>query len=161
VYGDRPEIPCVCRKTETRWGLRRSDLPTRHCGKIFRIDQSEAFHCSARFEKSLRTWDGYKNMAGIFRCSTCCLRGGCLTGPEPFGRRAAWVSQLFGEVQLKDASTRWFGYKGQTGAGTISIRKDVAAFMFAFLSEAANCGKVYNLGRRLRRPPVRFSKHLR
>ena len=34
-----------------------------------------------------------------FGLPTCCLRGGCLTGPGAFGRRASWIPELSREGQ--------------------------------------------------------------
>ena len=50
-----------------------------------------------------------------FGMPTCCLRGGCLTGPESQRRRAARLPQLPGEVQSRGPRVPGLRLQGQAG----------------------------------------------
>ena len=68
-----------------------------------------------------------------FGMPTCCLRGGCLTGPEPLRRRAARLPELPREVQPRRPRVPGLRLQGQAGARQ-HPRLDVARFMLAFVA---------------------------
>jgi CDP-paratose 2-epimerase len=80
VYGDAPnEIPLV--ETETRWDY-QDPRYTRGIPETFRIDQSK----HSLFGASKVAADVMVQEYGrYFDMPTCCLRGGCLTGPAHSG----------------------------------------------------------------------------
>ena len=72
-----------------------------------------------------------------FGMPTCCLRGGCLTGPQPFRRRAARVPELPGQVQPRRAAPTGSSATRASRCATTSIRYDVARFIEEFFGGAA------------------------
>ena len=79
-----------------------------------------------------------------FGLKTCCLRGGCLTGPEHSGVELhgflSYLAKCAGEGRLYTI----FGYKGKQVRDNIHSL-DVARFMAAFVANP-RAGEVYNLG---------------
>lgn len=75
---------------------------------------------------------------------TCCLRGGCLTGPNHSGVELHGFLSFLVRVNIAENVYRIVGYKGKQVRDNIHSL-DVARFVAAF---AANprCGEVYNLG---------------
>ena len=67
-----------------------------------------------------------------FGLPTCCLRGGCLTGPEPLRRGAARLPQLPGEVQPRGPRIQGLRLQGQAGARQHPLRWTWRGFMSAF-----------------------------
>ena len=79
-----------------------------------------------------------------FGLPTCCLRGGCLTGPNHSGVELHGFLSYLVKCNLEGREYRLFGYKGKQVRDNIHSL-DVARFMFEFYS-APRCGEVYNLG---------------
>ena len=75
---------------------------------------------------------------------TCCLRGGCLTGPNHSGVELHGFLSYLVKSNLEDRVYTVFGYKGKQVRDNIHSL-DVARFMEAFVA-APRCGEVYNLG---------------
>jgi CDP-paratose 2-epimerase len=122
VYGDAPNR-IKLKELETRWDY---DDPAYAHGiaENFTIDQSK----HSIFGASKVAGDVMAQEYGrYFGMKTCCLRGGCLTGPNHSG------------VELHG-----FGYKGKQVRDNIHSR-DVARFIEAFIA-APRSGEVYNLG---------------
>jgi len=139
VYGDAPnELPLV--ELETRWDYAR---PEDHAG----IDES------MRLDRSMHSLFGASKVAAdvmvqeygrYFGMPTCCLRGGCLTGPNHAGVELhGFLSYL---VKCCVTGTRYtvYGYKGKQVRDNIHAF-DVARFAHAFI-ERPRAGEVYNLG---------------
>ena len=79
-----------------------------------------------------------------FQLPTCCLRAGCLTGPNHSGVELHGFLSYLVKCNLEAREYRVFGYKGKQVRDNIhSI--DVARFMLAF-AQAPRVGEVYNLG---------------
>lgn len=139
VYGDTPnELPLV--ETETRWDY---ELPEHHrgIGEDMRIDQSK----HSLFGASKVAADVLVQEYGrYFGLASCCLRGGCLTGPNHAGVELhGFLSYL---VKCNLAGTRYtvYGYKGKQVRDNIHAI-DVARFIEQFI-ERPRCGEVYNMG---------------
>ena len=79
-----------------------------------------------------------------FGMKTCCLRGGCLTGPNHSGVELHGFLSYLVECNAKGKRYRVFGYKGKQVRDNIHSL-DVARFIRAF-SENPRCGEVYNIG---------------
>jgi CDP-paratose 2-epimerase len=79
-----------------------------------------------------------------FGLPTCCLRGGCLTGPNHSGVELHGFLSFLVKCNLEEREYRIFGYKGKQVRDNIHSL-DVARFIHAF-AEAPRCGEVYNLG---------------
>ena len=79
-----------------------------------------------------------------FNMPTCCLRGGCLTGPNHAGVELHGFLSYLVQCNVKGREYRIFGYKGKQVRDNIHSY-DVARFMSAFI-EAPRVAEVYNLG---------------
>lgn len=139
VYGDRPNtIPL--RELETRWDY---DDPEFSHGipENFPIDQSK----HSLFGASKVAADIMVQEYGrYFGMPTCCLRGGCLTGPNHSGVELHGFLSYLVKCNLEEREYRIFGYKGKQVRDNIHSH-DVARFMFEFYQNPRS-GEVYNLG---------------
>ena len=79
-----------------------------------------------------------------FGMPTCCLRGGCLTGPNHSGVQLHGFLSYLVKCNLQGATYSVFGYKGKQVRDNIHAL-DVAMFMESFIA-APRAGEVYNLG---------------
>ena len=139
VYGDRPNnIPL--KELDTRWEY---DNPAYLNGipESFSIDQSK----HSLFGASKVAGDIMVQEYGqYFNMPTCCLRGGCLTGPNHSGVELHGFLSYLAKCNLEDREYRIFGYKGKQVRDNIHS-EDVAQFIHAFYQNP-RCGEVYNLG---------------
>ena len=79
-----------------------------------------------------------------FGMPTCCLRGGCLTGPNHSGVELHGFLSYLIKCNVEGREYKVFGYKGKQVRDNIHS-EDVARFMFEFW-KAPRVGEVYNLG---------------
>ncbi len=79
-----------------------------------------------------------------FDMKTCCLRGGCLTGPNHSGVELHGFLNYLIKCNLSQRLYKVFGYLGKQVRDNIHS-VDVAGFMEAFI-ENPKSGAVYNLG---------------
>ncbi len=79
-----------------------------------------------------------------FNLPTCCLRGGCLTGPNHTGVELHGFLSYLVKCNLEEREYRVFGYKGKQVRDNIHSL-DVARFIAAFV-ETPRAGEVYNIG---------------
>jgi CDP-paratose 2-epimerase len=139
VYGDLPNsIPLV--ELETRWDY--ADLSySNGIPESFSIDQSK----HSLFGASKVAADVMVQEYGrYFDMPTCCLRGGCLTGPNHSGVELHGFLSYLVKCNLELREYEIFGYKGKQVRDNIHA-EDVAAFIYAFF-QAPRCGEVYNIG---------------
>lgn len=139
VYGDRPNtLPLV--ELETRWDY--ADAAYSHgIPEDFSIDQSK----HSLFGASKVAADVMVQEYGrYFNMPTCCLRGGCLTGPNHAGVELHGFLSYLVKCNLEEREYRVFGYKGKQVRDNIHA-EDVSRFIYAFFS-APRVGEVYNLG---------------
>jgi CDP-paratose 2-epimerase len=139
VYGDRPNtIPL--QELSTRWDY---DGPEFEQGipEGFPIDQSthSLFGCSKLAADVM-----VQEYGRYFGMPTCCLRGGCLTGPNHCGVELHGFLSYLVKCNIEEREYRIFGYKGKQVRDNIHSL-DVARFMQAFL-DAPRVGEVYNIG---------------
>ncbi len=139
VYGDRPNTIDL-RELETRWDY--SDATYEHgIAETFSIDQSK----HSLFGASKVAADVMVQEYGrYFQMPTCCLRGGCLTGPNHSGVELHGFLSYLVKCNLEGKEYRVFGYKGKQVRDNIHS-EDVARFMWAFF-QAPRVAEVYNLG---------------
>ena len=139
VYGDAPNRIAL-RELDTRWDY--ADPAYEHgIPETFTIDQSK----HSLFGASKAAADIVVQEYGrYFGMPTCCLRGGCLTGPNHSGVELHGFLSYLVKCNLEGREYRVFGYKGKQVRDNIHSL-DVARFMFAF-AEAPRAGEVYNLG---------------
>ncbi len=139
VYGDAPNrIPL--RELETRWDY---DDPAFANGisETFTIDQSK----HSLFGASKVAADIMVQEYGrYFDMPTCCLRGGCLTGPNHSGVELHGFLSYLVRCNLEEREYTIFGYKGKQVRDNIHSY-DVARFIHQFIM-APRSGEVYNLG---------------
>jgi Nucleoside-diphosphate-sugar epimerases len=139
VYGDTPNrIPL--KELKTRWEY---DDETYNDGipETFSIDNSthSLFGASkVAADVMVQEYGKYFNMP------TCCLRGGCLTGPNHSGVELHGFLSYLVKCNLEGKEYTVFGYKGKQVRDNIHSR-DVARFIHAFI-KAPCCGEVYNIG---------------
>lgn len=139
VYGDRPNtLPLV--ELDTRWEYADAadyeGIPEEHP-----IDQSK----HSIFGASKVAGDVMVQEYGrYFGMKTCCLRGGCLTGPNHSGVELHGFLSYLMKCNLEGRLYKVFGYKGKQVRDNIHSH-DVARFIEEF-GKAPRCGEVYNLG---------------
>ena len=139
VYGDAPnELPLV--EQDTRWAYAdpayADGIP-----ETFRIDRSK----HSLFGASKVAADVMVQEYGrYFSMPTCCLRGGCLTGPNHSGVQLHGFLSYLVKTNLQGGTYTVFGYKGKQVRDNIHAQ-DVARFIDRFLANP-RCGEVYNLG---------------
>jgi CDP-paratose 2-epimerase len=139
VYGDRPNtIPLV--EQETRWDF--ADPAYEHgIPETFSIDQSK----HSLFGASKVSADiSVQEYGRYFGMPTCCLRGGCLTGPNHSGVELHGFLSYLVKCNLEGKLYRVFGYKGKQVRDNIHS-EDVARFIAAFI-ESPRVAEVYNIG---------------
>lgn len=139
VYGDRPNtLPLV--EQETRWEF-AEETDRRGIDEHFSIDQSK----HSLFGASKLASDILVQEYGrYFQIPTCCLRGGCLTGPNHSGVELHGFLSYLIKCNLEEKEYRIFGYKGKQVRDNIHS-EDVARFMMAFFRKP-RIAEVYNLG---------------
>jgi CDP-paratose 2-epimerase len=79
-----------------------------------------------------------------FGMPTCCLRGGCLTGPNHSGVELHGFLSYLVRCNVEGREYKIFGYKGKQVRDNIHS-EDVANFILAFC-QAPRAGEVYNIG---------------
>jgi CDP-paratose 2-epimerase len=139
VYGDAPNrIPL--RELPTRWDY--ADEAFAHgIAETFSIDQS----LHSLFGASKVAADVLVQEYGrYFGMPTCCLRGGCLTGPNHSGVELHGFLSYLVKCNVEGREYRVFGYQGKQVRDNIHA-EDVARFIHAF-AQSPRCGEVYNLG---------------
>ena len=139
VYGDRPNTLELVEK-ETRWDFASSEYE-HGIAETFSIDQSK----HSLFGASKVAADVMVQEYGrYFDIPTCCLRGGCLTGPNQSGVELHGFLSYLVKCNLEGREYKIFGYKGKQVRDNIHSR-DVARFIHSFLQKP-RIAEVYNLG---------------
>lgn len=139
VYGDAPNL---IRMTEldTRWDY-ADPAYAEGIPENFTIDQSK----HSLFGASKVAADVMVQEYGrYFGMPTCCLRGGCLTGPNHSGVELHGFLSYLVKCNLEEKEYTIFGYKGKQVRDNIHSY-DVACFIEAFI-ENPKVAEVYNLG---------------
>lgn len=139
VYGDAPNNLNLTEK-ETRWDF--AD-PEYYDGikESFTIDQSK----HSLFGASKVAADVFVQEYGrYFNMPTCCLRGGCLTGPNHSGVELHGFLSYLIKCNLEERKYNIFGYKGKQVRDNIHSY-DVVRFMEEFI-DSPRVAEVYNIG---------------
>ena len=139
VYGDRPnQIPL--RELATRWDYADAAYQD-GIAEDFPVDQST----HSLFGASKLAGDVLVQEYGrYFGMPTCCLRGGCLTGPQHSGVELHGFLSYLVKCNVEGVPYRLYGYQGKQVRDNIHAH-DVARFAEAFWRDP-RCGEVYNLG---------------
>jgi CDP-paratose 2-epimerase len=127
-------------ESDTRWDY--ADPVYEHgIPETFRIDQSK----HSIFGASKVAADVMVQEYGrYFGLKTCCLRGGCLTGPNHSGVELHGFLSYLVKCNLEERTYKIFGYKGKQVRDNIHSY-DVARFIEGFIQNPRS-GEVYNLG---------------
>jgi CDP-paratose 2-epimerase len=139
VYGDLPNTIKLV-ELDSRWDY---DDPAYANGipETFPIDQST----HSLFGASKVAGDVMVQEYGrYFGMPTCCLRGGCLTGPNHTGVALHGFLSYLVKCNLDGLEYCVIGYKGKQVRDNIHSF-DVARFIAAFV-DAPRSGEVYNIG---------------
>lgn len=139
VYGERPnDIPL--KELETRWDFDHPDYINGISEQVS-IDQSR----HSLFGASKLAADIMVQEYGrYFNMPTCCLRAGCLTGPNHSGVQLHGFLSYMVKCNSEEREYTIFGYKGKQVRDNLHSG-DVARFIHAFYQNS-RCGEVYNLG---------------
>jgi len=139
VYGDRPNSIALSEEA-MRWDY----ADPAFAGGIpesFSIDQSK----HSLFGASKLAADVLVQEYGrYFGMPTCCLRGGCLTGPNHSGVELHGFLSYLVKCNIEGREYRIHGYKGKQVRDNIHA-EDAARFMWEFF-RAPRVAEVYNLG---------------
>jgi len=139
VYGDAPNNIRL-RELESRWDY---DDPAYEHGiaESFSIDQSK----HSIFGASKVAGDVMVQEYGrYFNMPTCCLRGGCLTGPSHSGVELHGFLSYLVKCNLEQKEYTVFGYKGKQVRDNIHSA-DVSNFILEFVAKP-RVAEVYKLG---------------
>ena len=139
VYGDAPNRIAL-RELATRWEF-DDPLYAEGIPENFTIDQSK----HSLFGASKVAGDVMVQEYGrYFGMPTCCLRGGCLTGPSHSGVELHGFLSYLVKCNVEEIEYKVYGYKGKQVRDNIHS-EDVARFIDEF-RQAPRVGEVYNLG---------------
>jgi len=139
VYGDAPNRIRL-KELRTRWDY---DDPEYAEGipESFPIDQSlHSLFGASKVAADVMT----QEYGRYFGMPTCCLRGGCLTGPAHSGVELHGFLSYLAACNLRGRTYKVFGHKGKQVRDNIHSL-DVARFTEAFI-RAPRSGEVYNIG---------------
>jgi CDP-paratose 2-epimerase len=139
VYGDGPNN-IKFKELENRWDY---DDPNYENGiaETFSIDQCKHSLFGASKVAADIMVQEYGRYFGI---ATCCLRGGCLTGPSHSGVELHGFLSYLVKCNIEGKTYKIFGYKGKQVRDNIHA-EDVAEFIGLFI-KSPRIGEVYNLG---------------
>lgn len=139
VYGDAPNSISL-KELDARWDY-ADERYSEGIPETFTIDQSK----HSLFGASKAASDILVQEYGrYFDMPTCCLRGGCLTGPNHSGVELHGFLSYLIKCNIDEKEYKVFGYKGKQVRDNIHSR-DVVRFIHAFI-ESPRIGEVYNLG---------------
>ena len=139
VYGDAPNRIALA-ELATRWDY-ADPAYANGISESFTVDQSlHSLFGASKAAADLMVQE-YGRYFGI---PTCCLRGGCLTGPNHSGVELHGFLSYLVKCNLEGREYKVFGYKGKQVRDNIHSL-DVARFLAEFAA-APRVGEVYNLG---------------
>ena len=139
VYGDRPNTIALT-ELESRWDYADPAFAD-GIDENFPIDQSK----HSLFGASKVAGDVMVQEYGrYFGMPTCCLRGGCLTGPNHSGVELHGFLSYLIKCNLEGREYKVFGYKGKQVRDNIHSH-DVARFIEEFI-KTPRIAEVYNIG---------------
>jgi CDP-paratose 2-epimerase len=139
VYGDAPNRIAL-KELDTRWDYADPEFE-QGIPETFPIDQSKhSLFGASKVAADIMT----QEYGRYFGMPTCCLRGGCLTGPNHSGVELHGFLSYLVKCNLEGREYKVFGYKGKQVRDNIHSL-DVARFIAAFVGTPRR-GEVYNLG---------------
>ena len=151
-----PDSVFVCMSTNKVYGDAPNELPLRELPKRWEYARPEDYNGvreDMRIDRSKHSLFGASKVAAdvmvqeygrYFGLKTCCLRGGCLTGPNHSGVELHGFLSYLVKVNITGGLYSIYGYKGKQVRDNIHSR-DVARFIEMFIDRPCP-GEVYNLG---------------
>jgi CDP-paratose 2-epimerase len=151
-----PESPFIHMSTNKVYGDAPNFLPLKELEKRFDYDDPQyvdGIPETFSIDQSKHSLFGASKVAAdvmvqeygrYFGMPTCCLRGGCLTGPNHSGVELHGFLSYLIKCCLEGRTYRIFGYKGKQVRDNIHSH-DVCEFIRAFI-EAPRAAEVYNIG---------------
>lgn len=139
VYGDGPN-QIKLKELQTRWDY---DDPyySKGISEKFSIDQCKhSLFGAAKVAADIMV----QEYGRYFGMATCCLRGGCRTGPSHSGVELHGFLSYLVKCNLQRKSYNIFGYKGKQVRDNIHA-EDVVRFIELFIKTPCS-GEVYNIG---------------
>ena len=139
VYGDNPnKLELV--EMETRWEF-AGEIFSKGINENFSIDRTT----HSLFGVSKASSDLLVQEYGrYFKMPTCCLRGGCLTGPSHAGVELHGFLNYLIKSNIEEKKYTIFGYKGKQVRDNIHSW-DIANFIYEFF-KSPKISSVYNIG---------------
>ena len=139
VYGDGPN-KIKLKELDKRWEY--DDLQfSKGIKETFSIDQCKhSLFGASKVAADVMT----QEYGRYFGMPTCCLRGGCLTGPSHSGVELHGFLSYLIKCNVEGMTYKIFGYKGKQVRDNIHS-EDVARLINCFL-DFPKIGEVYNLG---------------
>ena len=139
VYGDRPNT-IKLKEHKTRWDY-DDDNYKDGIDENFPIDHSKhSIYGASKLSADILV----QEYGRYFNMPTCCLRGGCLTGPNHSGVELHGFLSYLLKCNAKNKKFKVFGYKGKQVRDNIHS-EDVVSFMKLFIDNPKS-GAVYNIG---------------
>ena len=139
VYGDGPNSLDLT-ELETRWDYADSAFAN-GIAEDFSIDQSmHSIFGASKVAADIMV----QEYGRYFGMPTCCLRGGCLTGPNHAGVELHGFLSYLVKCCVDGREYKVFGYGGKQVRDNIHS-EDVVRFMYEFW-KAPRVAEVYNLG---------------
>ena len=139
VYGDAPNrIPL--KELETRWEYADPDTGSTASRDLLHRPIPAFLFGASKVAGDIMV----QEYGRYFGMPTCCLRGGCLTGPNHSGVELHGFLSYLVKCNLEGREYTVYGYKGKQVRDNIHS-EDVARFMHEFFLNP-RCGEVYNLG---------------
>jgi CDP-paratose 2-epimerase len=151
-----PESPFIHMSTNKVYGDRPNAIPLRETATRFEYADPEFEHGipeNLSIDQSKHSLFGASKVAAdimvqeygrYFNMPTCCLRGGCLTGPNHAGVELHGFLSYLIKCNIEGREYKIYGYQGKQVRDNIHSQ-DVARFMFEFW-KAPRVAEVYNLG---------------
>jgi CDP-paratose 2-epimerase len=139
VYGDGPNYLNLVEK-ETRWDYADPEY-AEGIKETFSIDQStHSIFGASKVAADIMV----QEYGRYFQMPTCCLRGGCLTGPNHSGVELHGFLSYLIRCNLERKTYKIFGYQGKQVRDNIHSY-DVVRFMREFIQNPGSAA-VYNIG---------------
>jgi CDP-paratose 2-epimerase len=151
-----PESPFIHMSTNKVYGDRPNQIKLKELGSRWDYDDpvfAEGIPESLSIDQSKHSLFGASKVAAdimvqeygrYFNLPTCCLRGGCLTGPNHSGVELHGFLSYLMKCNMEGREYAVYGYKGKQVRDNIHAH-DVAQFMYEF-AKAPRVAEVYNLG---------------
>lgn len=139
VYGDNPN-KLLLKEYAKRWEFKGAIYKKGIDEKLSIDNCTHSFFGASKLSADIYTQE-YGN---YFDLNTCCLRGGCLTGPSHSGVELHGFLSYLVKANVKKIPYNIFGYKGKQVRDNIHSL-DVCRFIEGFI-ESPKKAEVYNLG---------------